>query len=330
MACPQEILFSLIQGSDTKFGGNHFIYDYIDTELDLTNYTATLEVPKAHYTKDLTLEFDVEKEMWYAVIDFTAEETNKMPLGTQEIIVIVYNPEGLQQSLEGIPIKVLKKGVPSSNIALNQELLIGEDGQIIQTVQSAPYSHTFLVDREKADQHPIYAITGLDARISEVEGGLAEETRVRASEDTRIEGLFSGYLPTSTKYGATFVLGLNPETYVLTATLKDQDGNTLGTAQTVDLPLESVVVNGSYDNVNKKIVLTLENGNTVDIPVGDLVAGLQNEITVNNKLSADLVDDTSTTNKFVTAGDITNWNTAKEKADTAVQYALVITDYTGD
>lgn len=42
----------------------------------------------------------------------------------------------------------------------------------------------------------------------------------------------------------------------------------------------------------------------------------QATITSSNKLSADLVDDTSTTNKFVTASDITNWN-GKQDALTA-------------
>jgi hypothetical protein len=50
---------------------------------------------------------------------------------------------------------------------------------------------------------------------------------------------------------------VNTTTYVVTATLKDQDGTTLST-DTIDLPLESVVVSGSYDSVNKKIILTLE------------------------------------------------------------------------
>lgn len=115
-------------------------------------------------------------------------------------------------------------------------------------------------------------------------------------------------LPASTKYGASITVSLNTTDYKMTTTLKDQDGNTLGTAQTVDLPLESVVVNGSYDSTNKKIVLTLQNGNTVDIPVGDLIAGLQTEITSTNKLSSDLVDDTGQTHKFVTAAQITKLN----------------------
>lgn len=81
-------------------------------------------------------------------------------------------------------------------------------------------------------------------------------------------------LPSSTKYGSSFSLTIDNSTFVVTAQLKDQDGNNLGTAQTIDLPLESVVVNGTYDSVNKKIILTLENGNTIDIPVSDLISGL--------------------------------------------------------
>ena len=112
-------------------------------------------------------------------------------------------------------------------------------------------------------------------------------------------------LPASTKYGASIAVSINTTDYKVTTTLKDQDGNTLGTAQVIDLPLESVVVNGSYDNTNKKIILTLQNGNTIDIPVADLVAGLQTEITAQNMLSSDLVDDTNHTHKFTTAADIT-------------------------
>ena len=115
-------------------------------------------------------------------------------------------------------------------------------------------------------------------------------------------------LPDTTKYGASMVLSIDSSTYVVTAALKDQDGNTLGTAQTIDLPLETVVVGGSYDDTTKKVILTLKNGNTIDFSVADLVAGLQTEITSTNKLDADLVDDTTSVHKFVTAADKTAWN----------------------
>lgn len=124
-------------------------------------------------------------------------------------------------------------------------------------------------------------------------------------------------MPSSTKYAADSSLSINSSTFVVTLQLKDQDGNNIGSAQTIDLPLESVVVNGSYDSTNKKIVLTLENGNTIDVPVADLVSGLQTEITSNNKLSADLVDDTSTTNKFVTSGEKSAIGTAVQPSSLA-------------
>lgn len=126
-------------------------------------------------------------------------------------------------------------------------------------------------------------------------------------------------LPSSTKYGASITVSINSTDYKITTTLKDQDGNTLGTAQVIDLPLESVVVNGTYDAQNKKIVLTLENGNTIDIPVGDLVAGLQTEITAQNPLNADLVDDGTSTHKFTTAANLTKLAGIEAGAEVNVQ-----------
>lgn len=115
-----------------------------------------------------------------------------------------------------------------------------------------------------------------------------------------------GALADSTKYGATIDVTLNTTDYKLTIALKDQDGTTLAT-KTVDFPIESVVVNGSYDSTNKKIILTLVNGNTIDIPVGALISGLQSEITSTNKLSADLIAN-GTTNKVVTQTEKNTWN----------------------
>ena len=120
-----------------------------------------------------------------------------------------------------------------------------------------------------------------------------------------------GALPNTTKYGGAIDLTMDSATYVLTLSLKDQDGTVLNT-KTVDLPIESVVVNGRYDATNKKIVLTLQSGSTIDVPVGDLIAGLQTEITSVNMLDADLIDDTNSTHKFVTEQEKTNWNNKSE------------------
>ena len=47
--------------------------------------------------------------------------------------------------------------------------------------------------------------------------------------------------------------------------------------------------NWSMQSKSGNASFTLQNGNTVDFSVADLVAGLQSEITSNNKLSADLL-----------------------------------------
>ena len=121
-----------------------------------------------------------------------------------------------------------------------------------------------------------------------------------------------GALPDTTKYGHSIVLNLDSANYQITATLKDQDGNVLNTSAAIDLPLESVVVSGRYDSSTQKLIFTLQNGNTFDVPVGDLVAGLQTEITSSNKLSADLVDDASTTHKFVSTAEKNTWNAKQD------------------
>lgn len=115
------------------------------------------------------------------------------------------------------------------------------------------------------------------------------------------------YYTLATNTGSTIELSINSSTYVMTLNLKNSAGTTISTGS-IDLPLETMVVGATYDSTNKKIVLTLKNGETIDVPIGDLVSGLQTEITNDNKLSSDLVDDTNHTNKFVTASDKTTWN----------------------
>ena len=97
---------------------------------------------------------------------------------------------------------------------------------------------------------------------------------------------------------ARTTIDVNTTNYVITLTTYDRDNNILNTSQ-IDLPNESVVVNGRYDNATKSLILTLQNGNTITIPVGDLISGLQSEITQQNKLASDLVDDTNNVHKFV-------------------------------
>ena len=107
-------------------------------------------------------------------------------------------------------------------------------------------------------------------------------------------------------------------TFVITAQLKDQNGDNLGSAQTIDLPLESVVVDGYYDENTKKVVLVLENGSKIEFSVADLISGLQPTIDADHKLSADLVAD-GNTNKVFTATEKTKLANIAAGAEVNVQ-----------
>lgn len=149
------------------------------------------------------------------------------------------------------------------------------------------------------------ATSGAYADLTGIPTNLSDFTNDEGFIDNTVSNLTNYTLATGT--GHSIELAINTSTYVMTLNLKNEAGTTIST-DSIDLPLESVVVSGSYDSVNKKIVLTLKDGSTVDIPVGDLVSGLQTEITSSNKLNSDYVDDTGHTNKFVTSSDISTWN----------------------
>lgn len=117
----------------------------------------------------------------------------------------------------------------------------------------------------------------------------------------------NGVIDFTGQYGYSVEMSMDPDTYVISLKLKDQDGNQLGSTQTVDLPLESVVVSGSYDSQTKTISLTLEDGSVISIPVGDLVSGLQTELSASNKLDPAFIEYDST-HAAVTEADKTAWN----------------------
>ena len=114
-------------------------------------------------------------------------------------------------------------------------------------------------------------------------------------------------LPNTTKYAAALSLTIDSSTFVVTGQLKDQNGDNLGIARTIDLPLESVVVGGSYDSQTKKVILTLQNGNTIEFSVADLVSGLQTELSATNKLDPSFIN-YDTTHAAVTESDKTTWS----------------------
>lgn len=86
-------------------------------------------------------------------------------------------------------------------------------------------------------------------------------------------------------YGHDLTLSINPQTYVMTITLVSEDGTVLAT-RSIDLPLESMVVSGTYDEATKEVVLTLQNGQQVRFSVADLVDGLASQAALDAETQA--------------------------------------------
>ena len=162
------------------------------------------------------------------------------------------------------------------------------------------------------------------SRAEDILQATIDRTEYTAPSESRIETLLielknvieqggSGF---SDDYAKALSMTINDQTFVVTAQLIDQNGNNLGNAQTIDLPLESVVVGGSYNDSTKKVVLTLQNGNTVEFSVADLVSGLQSELSASNKLDPSYINYDST-HRAVSDTEKSAWNGKQDALTTA-------------
>lgn len=107
--------------------------------------------------------------------------------------------------------------------------------------------------------------------IYELDGGELNSNNLLAGEPTSTRDITYALVGEA---GARIILNISATDYKMTATLLDKDGNTISTSNVIDLPLESMVVSGSYDSTTKKVILTLQNDNTVEFSIADLVDGL--------------------------------------------------------
>ena len=97
--------------------------------------------------------------------------------------------------------------------------------------------------------------------------------------------------------GSQIDLTIDKSTYKMKAVLKNFEGTVLSESKEIDLPLEQIIIKGSYNAATKKLTLTLRNNqegvdnNSIEIDISDLIDGLVSETrTINGKpLSGDIV-----------------------------------------
>ena len=140
-----------------------------------------------------------------------------------------------------------------------------------------------------------------------------------------------GIIIDTSAYGTKIGVSMNASDndYVITVNLINENDEILN-SQSIDLPIESLVKNGRYDSQTKTIILILEDDTEIEIPIGDLVSDLQTKITNSNKLNSDLVDDTNSTNKFISNAEKTKLAGIAEGAEVNVQSDWNQTDNSKD
>lgn len=141
-------------------------------------------------------------------------------------------------------------------------------------------NHDELSNRDLPDQHPISAITGLQEALDNIPDDYVSEAELEVA--------------------------LLEKQDIIRDLSEIRQGATLGATAVQPSELESYATQNWVENQG---YLT-----------GDLIAGLQTEITSENKLDADLVDDSTSTSKFVTSNEKNTWNS---KQDTISDLATI-------
>lgn len=110
---------------------------------------------------------------------------------------------------------------------------------------------------------------------------------IKIEEDARIAGdnILQTNLDNHAKYaeetysiitetGTKLELVLDNTSYKLKANLYNKNGIVINTSNEIDLPIEELVNNISYDNETKELVFTLKSGKEFRVPLEDIITGL--------------------------------------------------------
>ena len=102
--CSCQQGFIIVQGDDTNALGNSIIF-YLETDLDLTGYTAVFQVESLRYEWD-----DITSKELSLV--FTREQTKTLEVGTYLGALKIYDENGLAATvIRNIPVNVLSEVV---------------------------------------------------------------------------------------------------------------------------------------------------------------------------------------------------------------------------
>lgn len=153
---------------------------------------------------------------------------------------------------------------------------ITDNANNIETLQETTSEHTSQISDIEAEQktqnNNIETNTNDISNIKDEQTTQNDNIAQNTADITRINNNLANY-SLITETGSQILLSINSD-YELKATLKDKNGNVIYESNEIDLPIESMIINATYDSTTKEIVFTLQNGNVLRVSVADLVSGL--------------------------------------------------------
>lgn len=157
----------------------------------------------------------------------------------------------------------------------------GENISLEQTDSTLKISGTYKYDDTNIKKSIQENKTNIDTNTQDINNLKQKSDDNKNSIDEINENLKNYSLITET--GNKIDLTVNSSTYVMTLDLKDKNDNVLSTGS-VDLPIESMIINVTYDSEKKELKFTLQNGNVIEVPLNDLISGLVTDESLDNTL----------------------------------------------
>lgn len=172
-------------------------------------------------------------------------------------------------------------GIAQSISGIEEDIKDLGDNKLTKVTETATYKRIYGVDNKgeqvmldaaasPAGQVPLYSTNGaLIARMTPIEGMPGGEYPSEVVNMAFINEL-------RRHIGAGVKFSMDPTTYIVSIDVVNIDGQVIYHTE-LDLPLESVVVGGYYDDKTKEVVFTLKSGEEIRFPVEKLVNGLVTE-----------------------------------------------------
>ena len=256
-----------------------------------------------------TLDIDVNKSGTTTTVELTKKD------GTTKSVEILDGEKGEkgdtgEQGIQG------EKGDNATINGVNTlNIVEGNNIEIVQNGSTLEISNTYEYDD-----------TDIKEDISTNTSNISQNT-------TNIATLNSNLINYSliTETGSKLAITIDNSTYQMYITLKDKNDNVIHTSNTIDLPIEQLVMNVTYDNTNKAIVITLQNGNVTSVPVGALIDGLVSNDDLNTILG-NYYNKSQTDNLLDDKENVSNKVTSINSSSTDTQYpsAKCVYDIVGD